>query len=92
MKSVIFSLVVLGFVCGAGSAQASENTSLNQCLEICRAEAQPGYEMRSCVAGCLKKYGTPATAWGQALEALSAKCETYEEDCERGGDDPWGGL
>ncbi|HRK08775.1 MAG TPA: hypothetical protein PLZ57_13485 [Pseudobdellovibrionaceae bacterium] len=74
------------------SAQATSSTSsatnsavdpVQQCIDTCHAFIeQPGPELRRCVSDCL---AMEAARWSNFT---ATKCETYEDDCDRGGDDP----
>ena len=93
MKSGFLALLLFSAI-SASAEVSSVNTQLDQCLEICMAEMEPGWPTRKCVADCVSRFGDKKKVVDQMLEFLSApaaKCETYEDDCDRGGD-PWGGL
>lgn len=81
------ALVVTALSWGmSGLATTPSNPAVDpvqQCIDTCHAFIeQPGPELRRCVADCL---AMEAARWNNFT---ATKCETYEEDCDRGGDDP----
>ncbi len=96
--SLVVMVTVFGLVAGlnlgpstlASASTTSSTEPLNstqdpvqQCIDTCHAFIeQPGPELRRCVSDCL---AIEAARW---RNFTATKCETYEEDCDRGEDDP----
>jgi hypothetical protein len=71
---------------GLATTSTASNSAVDpvqQCIDTCHAFIeQPGPELRLCVSDCL---AMEAARWSNFT---ATKCETYEDDCDRGGDDP----
>lgn len=76
LKFVLFAFLTLSANLSHSAQPAAEPVdTTKQCVDECFAFYQtPGPELKRCIAECVKK--------------SVAVCETYENDCDRGGDGP----